>query len=151
MFYTLKQPLPIFFVDLDPAEINNDIFHLKFHTKKVVEESHKRRELIQCPRCQDYRHSKWYCAHPPRCVRYVGFHLTTACTQLKEKPPNCTLCGGNHTASYRGCKTHKNLQRLQQNSSTFSKTFKTKTNYEKNCNNVNLGQEPSVDTLRPYQ
>ncbi|KAL4143116.1 hypothetical protein QTP88_005482 [Uroleucon formosanum] len=46
---TSRQPLPLFLVDLDPAEINKDIFHLKnlLHTKISVEESHKRRELIQ--------------------------------------------------------------------------------------------------------
>lgn len=146
---TTKKPLPLFFVDLDPAEINNDIFHLKnlLHTKIIIEEPHKRRELIQCTNCQDYGHSKSYCAHPPRCVRCVGYHLTSACTQPKDQPPICTLCGGNHTASYRGCSTHKNLQRLHQNSSTFSKLFKTKTNNVKNNNNnnVNEGQEPSVD------
>jgi hypothetical protein len=26
---TTRQPLPLFFVDLKPAEINNDIFHLR--------------------------------------------------------------------------------------------------------------------------
>ena len=145
---TSKQPLPLFFVDLDPAEINKEIFHLKslLHTKIVIEEPHKRRELIQCTKCQDYGHSKSYCAHPPRCVRCVGHHLTSACTQSKDQPPTCTLCGGNHTANYRGCSMHKNLQRLQQNSSTLSKIVKTKTNNIKNNNIVNMGQEPSVDT-----
>jgi len=35
---TSKRPLPLFFVDLDPAEINNDIFHLKnlLHTRISV-------------------------------------------------------------------------------------------------------------------
>ncbi|KAL4085224.1 hypothetical protein QTP88_027083 [Uroleucon formosanum] len=145
---TSRQPLPLFFVDLDPAEINKDIFHLKnlLHTKISVEEPHKRRELIQCTNCQDYGHSKTYCAHPPRCVRCVGQHLTANCTQSKDQPPTCTLCGGNHTASYRGCSTHKNLQHLHRNSSLFFKNSKTKINNVINTNNVSVGQDPSVDT-----
>jgi len=53
---TSKQSLPIFFVDLDPAEINNDIFHFKYllHTKISVEEPHKCRVIIQCTNYQDY-------------------------------------------------------------------------------------------------
>lgn len=145
---TSRQPLPLFFVDLDPAEINNEIFHLKnlLHTKISVEEPHKRHELIQCTNCQDYGHSKTYCAHPPRCVRCIGQHLTTNCTQPKDQPPTCTLCGGNHTASYRGCTTHKNLQRLHRNSSLFFKNSKTKINNVINTNNVSVSQDLSVDT-----
>jgi len=71
--------------------------------------------IIQCTNCQDYGHSKSYCAHPPRCVRCVGHHLTSACTQPKNQPPTCTLCGGSHAANYRGCNKHKNLQRLHRN------------------------------------
>lgn len=150
---TSRQPLPLFFVDLDPAEINKDIFHLKnlLHTKISIEEPHKRRELIQCTNCQDYGHSKTYCAHPPRCVRCVGQHLTANCTQSKDQPPTCTLCGGNHTASYRGCSTHKNLQRLHRNSSLYFKNSKTKINNVINTNNVSVGQDPSVDTPQTTQ
>lgn len=108
-----KCPLPIFFVDLEPAQINNEIFKLTslLHTKIKVEEPHKRREIIQCSKCQEWGHSKGYCAHPPRCVRCADFHPTTQCTQSKDIPPTCALCRGNHTANYRGCPVHKSLQR----------------------------------------
>lgn len=147
---TSKQPLPLFFIDLDPAEINKEIFQLKslLHTKISVEEPHKRRELIQCTNCQDYGHSKSYCAHPPKCVRCVGHHLTSTCTQPKDQPPTCSLCGGNHTANYRGCKTHKNLQRIHRNSSTFTKIYKTNINNVKNTNNVNVVRDQSMDTTQ---
>lgn len=94
---TSKQLLPLFFVDLDPAEINKDIFHLKnlLYIKISIEEPHKCREIIQCTNFQNYGHSKRYYAHPPRCVRCVGHHLTSACTQPKDQPPTCTSCGGN--------------------------------------------------------
>lgn len=42
--------VPLFFVDLEPAEINKDIFHVTsiLHTKVRIEEPYKRREVIQC-------------------------------------------------------------------------------------------------------
>lgn len=45
---TLNQPLPLFFVNLDPIKINNNIFQLKIllHTKISVEQPHKCREFI---------------------------------------------------------------------------------------------------------
>lgn len=53
---------PIFFVDLEPAEINKDIFqiHLLLNTKIKIEEHHKRRTVIQCIHFQEYEHSKFY-------------------------------------------------------------------------------------------
>jgi len=115
-----KCPLPIFFVEPEPAQINNVIFKLTslLHTKIKVEESHKRREIIQCSKCQEYGHLKGYCAYPPRCVRCADFHPTSQCTQSKDSPPTCTLCKGNHTANYRGCLVHKSLQRSNLNSNS---------------------------------
>ncbi|KAL4085191.1 hypothetical protein QTP88_027050 [Uroleucon formosanum] len=94
---TTKRPLPIFFVDLEPAQINNEIFKLTslLHTKITVEEPHKKKEIIQCSNCQEYGHSKSYCAHPPRCVRCADFHPTQQCTKSKDTPATCALCGDN--------------------------------------------------------
>ena len=110
-----KNKLPIFFIDLEPAEINKDIFHITslLNTKIKIEEPYKRRIIIQCINCQEYGHSKSYCAHPPRCVRCAANHSTSACTKSKDEPPACALCGGNHTANYRGCQVHKDLQSFQ--------------------------------------
>ncbi|VVC46180.1 Pre-C2HC domain [Cinara cedri] len=45
---SIKRPFPIFFVDLEPAPINNEIFNLTsiLHTKIKIEEPYKRREII---------------------------------------------------------------------------------------------------------
>jgi PAX-interacting protein 1 len=90
-----KQHLPIFFIDLEPAKINHEIFQLKslLHTKIKIEEPFKRRNIIQCMICQEYGHSKRYCAHPARCVRCAGNHLTNQCTKSTDLPPTCALCG----------------------------------------------------------
>ena len=78
-----KLALPIFFVDLEPAEINKDIFHVTsiLHTKVKIEEPHKRRELVQCFNCQKYGHSKTYCSHPPRCVGCAANHPSSSCNK----------------------------------------------------------------------
>lgn len=43
---TTKNPLPLFFIDLEPAEINKEIFNVnnKLHTKVKVEEPSKRKK-----------------------------------------------------------------------------------------------------------
>lgn len=111
---TNKNKLPIFFVDLEPAEINKDIFYVNslLNTKIKIEEPYKKRITIQCTNCQDYGHSRSYCAHPPRCVKCAANHPTSSCTKTSDQPPVCALCQGNHTANYRGCQVHKVLQRL---------------------------------------
>ncbi|KAL4136392.1 hypothetical protein QTP88_007940 [Uroleucon formosanum] len=110
-----KLALPIFFVDLEPAEINKDVFHVThiLHTKIKIEEPHKRRELVQCFNCQKYGHSKTYCSHPPRCVGRAANHPSSSCNKTKDQPPTCALCCGNHPANYRGCTVHKDLQKLK--------------------------------------
>jgi len=139
---TTKRPLPIFFVDLEPAQINNELFKLTtlLHTKIKVEEPHKRCAIIQCSNCQEYGHSKGYCAHPPLCVRCADFHLTSQCSQPKDTPPTCVLCRGDHIANYRGCSVHKSLQRS---------IFKSNSNFKNHVNNntiVNM-QEPRPSVL----
>lgn len=55
-----KNKLPIFFIDLEPATINKEIFTLTslLNTKVKVEEPHKRKDILQCLNCQDYGHTK---------------------------------------------------------------------------------------------
>lgn len=130
---TTKSKLPIFFVDLEPAEINQDIFHLNalLNTKIKIEEPYKKREIIQCINCQEYGHSKTYCAYPSRCVRCNSNHSTSACNKISDQPPVCVLCGGDHTANYRGCQVHKNLQKLHHGKSNSNNKFNKKSNIVK--------------------
>lgn len=73
---TTRNNLPIFFVDLEPAAINPDIFSVTSlpYTKIKIEEPHNRRDILQCDNCQDYSHSKKYCSYSPRCVRCEEEH-----------------------------------------------------------------------------
>lgn len=110
-----KIKLPLFFADLEPAEINNNIFEVNnlLNTKIKIEEPYKRRIIIQCQNCQEYGHSKAYCSYPPRCVRCAAQHPTSTCTKPRDTPAKCVLCNGEHPANYKGCQIHKNLQKLR--------------------------------------
>jgi len=147
-----KKKLPIFFVDLEPAEINKDIFSIKFllNTKIKIEEPYKKRSVVQCINCQEYGHSKSYCAHAPRCVKCAAFHPTSSCTKAKDQPPVCALCQGNHTANYRGCQVHKELQRLHfgKTKTIFNaKITKPNVSYSQIVNNGGVTIETQRDPL----
>lgn len=68
-----------FYFFLELVEINKDIFNLTslIHTRIKIEESHKRKDILQCLRCQEYGHSRKYCVYPSRCVHSGEFHPTT--------------------------------------------------------------------------
>jgi PAX-interacting protein 1 len=100
-----KDPLNLFFVDLEPSGNNTDIYKITKLQNSViqVEPSHKFKHLVQCTRCQLYGHTKSYCNRPYVCVRCGGQHSTASCKKSKTMPETCALCGGDHPASYKGC------------------------------------------------
>lgn len=109
-----REALPLFFVDLDGTAPNSkEVYKIEslLYTRVKVEEPRKRQEILQCHRCQEFKHTKSYCNHAPRCVKCAGYHLTSACTKLREEPPKCALCGGAHPANYKGCTVHLDLQK----------------------------------------
>ena len=55
-----KDSLSLFFVDLEPQANNKEIYNLQFlgNTKITIEARHKNQNIVQCPRCQVYGHSK---------------------------------------------------------------------------------------------
>lgn len=107
-----KEKLPLFFVDLEPDEKNDEIFNLQYllYSKIRVEEPKKKRQIVQCVRCQQYGHTKRYCNMTPRCVRCAGPHESATCTKQRDTPATCALCGDPHPANYRGCSVHRSLQ-----------------------------------------
>lgn len=133
-----KEPLPLFFVDLNPAPNNQDIFTLKTicFTKVKIEVPHIKHDLVQCHRCQQYGHTKSYCHHQPKCVRCGENHSSNSCSKSKDLPAKCALCGNNHPANYRGCTVHKDLQRLR-------KKLKPTTNSRLTTDNSNSSQTQS--------
>jgi hypothetical protein len=88
-----KEPLPLFFINLEPKENNKSIYEIKYlcNMKITVEAPRRKNHIVQCTRCQCYRHTKTYCARPYTCVKCGGEHNTTLCTKnpntMRRKSP----------------------------------------------------------------
>jgi hypothetical protein len=63
-----KHPLPMFFVELEPAQNNKDIFNVEYiqQCKIKFEPPKHKRDIAQCANCQRYGHTKNYCRLKPR-------------------------------------------------------------------------------------
>ena len=57
---------------------------------------------FQCKHCQGFGHTQRNCGHAPRCFACRGSHISGECPARPVQPLRC-ICGGNHTANYRGC------------------------------------------------
>jgi hypothetical protein len=117
-----KDPLPLFYIDLEPHQNNKEIYAIEFlcHTKITVEPPRKRNSPIQCTRCQSYGHSKTYCTRPYSCVKCGRAHDSRTCQKSRQTPATCALCNGNHPANYKGCTVYRDL--IQQKSTTYKPT-----------------------------
>jgi len=108
-----KNPLPLFFVDLESTPKSYEIFKLSslLHCKIKIEEPYKPKKISQCYNCQQYGHTRTYCGYHPRCVRCGADHQSTACPNPRDASPKCAHCSQNHPANYKGCTIYKELQR----------------------------------------
>ena len=106
-----KEPLSMFFVDLNPSPDNKKIYDIKHINHAVVRVEPPKRsfEVVQCHRCQQFGHTKSYCKKPYRCVKCGMDHPTAECKKTSDTPPRCVHCLMNHTSSYRGCKVYQNM------------------------------------------
>jgi hypothetical protein len=106
-----KEPLSLFFVDLEPQHNSKEIFKLEFlyNTKITVEAPKKTYNIIQCARCQSYGHSKTYCSRPYNCVKCGQSHDTKTCKKPKSTTAKCALCSEDHPANYKGCTVYRDL------------------------------------------
>lgn len=106
-----KEPLPLFFVDLEPDDKMKEIYNLRslLHMQIKVESPRPQKTIPQCHRCQQYGHTKAYCTLPEVCVKCGEGHTWDKCSKSKEEKPKCGLCGGDHTANYKGCPEYKKL------------------------------------------
>lgn len=108
-----KNPLPMFFVDLEPSSNNKEVYgiDLLMNLKVTFEPPRQKREIVQCSNCQRYGHTKRFCFNNARCVKCIGNHPTSSCNRAKpDSQVQCILCKGNHSANYKGCEIYKNLQ-----------------------------------------
>ena len=65
---TTKEALPLFYIDLEPNHNNKEIYKIKTinYTKVSFEAPYKKKEVLQCKRCQRFGHSKNQCNRPFR-------------------------------------------------------------------------------------
>jgi len=105
---------PLFFVDLEPALNNKNIFELQTicYTKVKIEAPRINKLAPQCLNCQNFGHIRTYCNNHLRCVRSDKNHRTDTYTKSRDLLSKCASCNGNHPANYRGCLVLKNLQQL---------------------------------------
>lgn len=143
-----KEPLPMFYIDLEPNDDNQRIYELKFFNHAVVkiEAPNKSRDLPQCHRCQEFGHTKTYCRKLVKCVKCGLGHLTVDCTKAQETAPKCINCLGNHPANYKGCLVYQQLLKRKLNNAISNKNSNNgqrnylfnETDYPQLHNNSNL-------------
>jgi hypothetical protein len=85
-----KEPLPLYFVDLEPHDNNKSIYDLQFlcNMKITVEAPRKKNHTAQFTRCQSYGHTNSYCSRPYLCVKCGCEHNTTLCTKTLLPQPH---------------------------------------------------------------
>lgn len=107
-----KTPLSIFFVDLEPAVNNKEIYNIQYllNAKVAFEPPRKVNDVVQCKKCQRYGHTKTYCWYNSRCVKCGYGHDTRDCRKPLNSPPTCVLCGGEHPSNYKGCSVYKEIK-----------------------------------------
>ena len=102
-----KEPLNIFYIDIEPATNNKDIYAIKATQNKIIQfepPNSTKHHIPQCMRCQQCGHTRKYCNNPFNCVKCGGPHNSETCPKSRDSPAKCALCGGSHPANYKGVK-----------------------------------------------
>lgn len=140
---TSKKPLPLFFVDLEPKNNNKDIFKIRYlgQMKVTFEPPYKKKEILQCKRCQRFGHCKNQCLRPHRCVKCGDDHATSVCIKTPDTDATCANCQEKHPANYKGCAKYKQYkERILKVKSTIKETPKVYENEKDNKTNDSTRQ-----------
>jgi hypothetical protein len=88
-----KEPLNLFFIDLEPADNNKEVYKIRALQNKIIEiePPNEPKHIIHCTRCQLYGRSKTYCNRPYLCIECRGQHNSTTCTNSKNILAKCGL------------------------------------------------------------
>ena len=145
-----KEPLNLFFIDLEPAQNNKEIYKITALQNKIIQiepPRAKKNNIVQCMRCQQYGHTKSYCNRPFSCVKCGGHHNSKECKKSKDTPATCALCGGNHPANYRGCEHYHNI--LKGSNTHRNITQRTQPTHT-NTNDNNIQPSGNLQQSRSY-
>jgi hypothetical protein len=145
---TTKEPLILFFVDLEPATNNKDIYKLYSIQINIiqVEPPRKARGLVQCMRCQQYGHTMTYCNRPFVCVKCGGTHATLSCKKTRDTPAKCALCNGPQLANYKGREFYHRLAKRPYNANNRRNVQHNTSSPTRNCTNPN--NNPTISPNR---
>ncbi|CAG9795104.1 unnamed protein product [Diatraea saccharalis] len=115
-----KQPMPIFYLDIEPKHNNKDIFKINKlkHVKITFEAPYKKLDVLQCKRCQRFGHAKNQWNRPFRCVKCGEDHPTSSCLKRPDTEATCANCQEKHPASYKGYTKYKQYRDLIMKKST---------------------------------
>ena len=121
--YKTKKPLNMFMLTFANGSSIDDIFNIKEICRQIItiEAIKGTKEIAQCKKCQQFGHTKTYCARIPKCARCAETHLTKDCNKDGRSAPICVNCKGNHPASYRGCPNAKEAQKARNRNNKASK------------------------------
>lgn len=147
-----KQPLPIFYIDLQPSPNNKEIYGIKslLNCGVHIEPPRPKRIIPQCSNCQQYGHTQKFCHRQPKCVKCAESHHTTNCPRKERSDKvKCILCDGNHPANYKGCIIYKELQKVKYPTphSKKSQTFRPEVTFKQNHTSINSGKSYASATI----
>ena len=111
-----KNSLSLFFIDLKQKANNKEIYNVNPLLNSIVKFEpplERKKEVVQCKRCQRYGHMQKYCNYNFRCVKCAGNHPTDQFTKSPETPAKCIHCQGEHPANYKGCSAYKSLHNIR--------------------------------------
>ncbi|OWR42620.1 Nucleic-acid-binding protein from transposon X-element [Danaus plexippus plexippus] len=115
--YKTKQPLPIYFIDLQPDINNKDIYTIKLlpGCRIEVETLRPKRTIPQ----------------KPNCVKCAGPHHTSKCSKKERSDEvKCVLCDENHPANYKIKVTKDKISYPLSQKTTASQISLSKTKYQ---------------------
>lgn len=148
-----KEPLSMFFINLEPNDNNKDIFNIRYILNNVVtfEPPRKSASIVQCKRCQQFGHTRNNCMRPFRCVKCAGAHNTSDCPKTdRNTPATCALCFEDHPANYRGCRVYKEIvDRKLKNSDSRERTIRpTRPQFQLSNGNFPLLNKATLPPIR---
>jgi len=158
---TTKLPMGMFFVNLEPASSNTQVFEITRLCNAVVkiEPPIKFNDVLQCFRCQGFGHTQKYCRLEHRCVRCGGMHSKADCDKSSNEPACCVHCKGDHPASYKGCSVYKKAKTLTAPNTNVGKGYPIRhptdstpfVNAKSSYANILRGRAPEHDSSSPPQ
>jgi len=89
-----KEPLNLFFLDLEPAPNNKEVHNLTAIQNKLIYIEPPRtnkNHIPQCACCQQYGHTCSNCNRPYACVICGDQHNSKDCTKTRDTPAKCAL------------------------------------------------------------